>query len=175
MDLGQWIVIGLSVGMLAWIIGGSSLNRQREEKTIRWIYKGLKKYGDPRPVKGGDPRLKRPGIEVLKPSGPFRTIQVNYQLERRENPPLWLFQRIQGKGDELEIRTGLKSGVKGSFKGEDLVGVKEALGAYQKALLEDGVQSEGLNLILRFRLKKIIEKGAEDFFEAVEAAVRGEG
>jgi hypothetical protein len=173
MDLGQWIVIGLSVGMVAWFFGASSYNRQREEKAFRWIYRGLKRHGEPEPLGRAGSRARLPGLEVSTASGPFRKIVVLYRLERRENPPLWIFQHMQGKRDELEVKLVLKQAAKGKNQAEELEKVKSSLGSYRSALLEDGLKSDGRELLIRFNLKGLLGKDAEEFFETLKRKAAG--
>jgi hypothetical protein len=170
MDLGQLIVIGLSVVMVAWFFGMSTYNRQREEKIFRWIYRSLKKYGEPSPVEQAGKRARIPGLEVSKAKGPFQRIQVNFRLERRENPPLWLFQHLQGLRDELEIRLRLKSTLKNRINGESPEVLKETFGSNSGAFIVQGVKSDGRELLLRFSIKKIPGKQDEDFFDKLISA-----
>jgi hypothetical protein len=169
MDLGQWIVIGLSVLMVAWFFGASSFNRRREEETIRWIYRGLKIFGQPEPVGQGS-RARLSGLEVSKARGPFRKIKVIYRLEKRENPPLWIYQHLQGRRDELEVRAVYKS----PGRGQDFPGAidrfKDCLGPFRSALMDIGGKSESKELLLRFNINMLLKKEAEDFFEALKAA-----
>jgi hypothetical protein len=170
-DLGQWIVIGVSVGMLAWYIVASSYNRQREERTLRWIYKGLKPLGEPRRIRGASGKGLLPGFEVVKPSGAFRLIQVSYRMERRENPPLWIFQYFQGQRDELEVRARLKPQYEAGVSDQDrLEKLEESLTHFRAAITEIVLQRRDPNLIVRVRLREILIEEAADFFTALEAA-----
>jgi hypothetical protein len=170
-DLGQWIVIGVSVGMLAWYVVASSYNRQFEERTLRWIYKGLKQIGEPRRLRGAAGKGLLPGFEVVKPSGAFRLIQVTYQIERRENPPLWIFQILQGQRDQLEVRARLKPQYEAGVNERDnLVKLEEALAPFQAAIIETVLKSQDPNLIVRVRLQMILKNEPADFFTALKAA-----
>jgi hypothetical protein len=168
-DLGQWIVIGLSALMAVWFFGASSYNRRREEDIFRWIYRGLKVFGQPEPLGQGS-RARLSGLEVSKASDPFRSIKVMYRLERRENPPLWIFEHLQGRRDELEVRAVYKSAGKGQAVENSFDRIKDCLGPFRSALIENGGKREGKELLLRFNLSGLLEKDADNFFEALKAA-----
>jgi hypothetical protein len=170
MDLGQWIVIGLSVLMVAWFFGIGAYLRQREANIFRWIYRGLKKIGEPGPVETAGRRERLPGLEVSKLSGPFRRIQVNFKLERKENPPLWIFQRLQGNREEVIVRAVFKKVVRENLTEEDRQQIQDALGTYSGALQERGVHNDSREVLLKFKIDDLLEKEAEDFFTTLSNA-----
>lgn len=109
MDLGQWIVIGLSILMGVWFGVGSYYNRRRGIATYRWIQGGLKRLGKISEAAwigsaGSGARLVVGSAEV-----PFRRIEVVFLLESREILPLWLFNRVRNKQDEMILKAGLRS------------------------------------------------------------------
>ncbi|MGQ9832906.1 MAG: hypothetical protein ACUVRJ_03760 [Candidatus Villigracilaceae bacterium] len=101
LNLGQWIVIGISAFMILGYIRGYYDNRRRAEQVLTWLHKGLEVLG---PVAAGE---KLPGmttggrLEVKHAVAPLRRAEAVYLLAPRENLFFWLFHRLQGKGDEL--------------------------------------------------------------------------
>ena len=109
MDLGQWIVIGLSVVMGVWFAVGSFYNRRRGIGTYRWIQSGLKRLGKISEAAWIGSSGSGARLTVGKAEAPFRRIEVVFLLESREILPLWLFNRVRNKQDEMIIKAGLRS------------------------------------------------------------------
>ena len=101
MDLGQWIVIGLSVVMGVWFAVGSFYNRRRGIGTYRWIQSGLKRLGKISEAAWIGSSGSGARLTVGKAEAPFRRIEVVFLLESREILPLWLFNRVRNKQDEM--------------------------------------------------------------------------
>lgn len=101
LNLGQWVVIGISALLIAGYIFGYYYNRQRAEQVLIWLRAGLESLG---PVSAGG---KLPGmasggrLEVKHAIGRLRRAEAVYLLAPRENLFFWLFYRLQGKDDEL--------------------------------------------------------------------------
>jgi hypothetical protein len=101
LNLGQWVVIGISVTLILAYIRGFYYNRQRAGQILAWLEEGLKTLG---PVSSGD---KLPGmasggrLEVKRAAPPLKRAETMYILAPRENPLFWLFYIIQGRHDEL--------------------------------------------------------------------------
>jgi hypothetical protein len=101
LNLGQWVVIGISAILILGYIRGYYYNRQRAVQVLTWLHEGLKTFG---PVSAGE---KLPGmatggrLEVKRAATPFRRVEAVYLLAPRENPFFWLFYLLQGKRDEL--------------------------------------------------------------------------
>jgi hypothetical protein len=108
MEIGEWIVIGLSVTLMAWfIIGTAYNNRITEQETLR--YRGLlKPYG----VFGATRRLDPSSVSfsLLEPaeSSPLARLEVTISLARRENLPLFLVQSLRGRRDQLILKAAQK-------------------------------------------------------------------
>lgn len=103
LNTGQWVVVILAgVLILGYILGYYS-NRQRAEKIIAWLRKGLSTLGS---VSVGE---KIPGMatggrfEVNQASAPFKRVEAVYLLAPRDNLLFLAFHLLQGKGDELII------------------------------------------------------------------------
>lgn len=109
MEIGQWIVIGLSAAMLVWYLSGHVYNRRKGEKTLQWLNAGLQQFGKTEIPRLAAPVASRGYVNVPKASSPFRKLEAFYILETRENLPLWLFQLKSGKRDEIILRASLKT------------------------------------------------------------------
>ncbi|MBN1148686.1 MAG: hypothetical protein JXA78_15610 [Anaerolineales bacterium] len=112
LDLGQWIVIGLSAFLLAWYFALGSSSRRRGISAYRWLRTGLETLGQV-----SDPQwIGSPGsgarVSVAKAAKPFRNVEAIYLLEPREFLPYWLFSRLQGRRDQVIIKAALRSAPK---------------------------------------------------------------
>jgi hypothetical protein len=108
-NAGQIIVLGLCLLLAVWFLLGIWYNRRRAREIVRWLEGG-------REVLGG--RVGKVWIGVTgsglrvpidNPSPPFRRLDLIVRLESRENLPLWLFERAQGKRDQLTFLAWLRS------------------------------------------------------------------
>ncbi|HZD55254.1 MAG TPA: hypothetical protein VE136_00915 [Anaerolineales bacterium] len=109
MDLGQWIVIGLSILMGAWFGVGSYYNRKRGIATYHWIQGGLKRLGKISEAAWIGSASSGARLVVGNAEAPFRRIEVVFLLESREILPLWLLNRVRNKQDEMILKAGLRS------------------------------------------------------------------
>jgi hypothetical protein len=107
MDIGQWTVVGLSALFLAWFLAGTATNRRRGDQVLRWVHGGIKPLGrmsEARRIRGSAVQLTIKDAAV-----PFRQVDLIVALEPRENPPLWLYNHMLGKRDELDIQAKLRT------------------------------------------------------------------
>lgn len=109
MDLGQWIVIGLSVLMGIWFGVGSFYNRRRGVATFHWLRDGLSSQGKVSEAAWIGSSGSGARLVVGKANTPFRRIELIFLLESREILPLWLFNRIRQKFDEMILKSDLRS------------------------------------------------------------------
>ncbi len=109
MDAGQIIVISLSLVLALWLVGGIWYNRRRRQRIWRWLEAGLDVFGG---------RVNTVWIgstgtglhtTIENPVAPFRRIELIVRLESRENLPLWVFERVQGRRDQLALRAWIRS------------------------------------------------------------------
>lgn len=108
MDLGQTIVIVLSIFMGVWYLIGSIFNRRRGVDTFRWLRDGLQKYGKVSEAKWIGSSASGARMVIDKPEAPFRRIETIFLLNSREIMPLWLFNLVRGKSDELVLKANLR-------------------------------------------------------------------
>jgi hypothetical protein len=109
MNIGQIIVIGLSLTLVLWFLGGTWYNRRRANQIWRWLEPGLEVLGG----RVGKVWIGASGaglrVAVDNPAAPLRRLECIVALESRENLPLWLFERSRGKRDQLTLRAQLRS------------------------------------------------------------------
>jgi len=107
MDAGQWVIVGLCVVLGFWFLVGYLFNRQKVRTISGAVEAALKKYGRVSAIR----RLGNSGVQFIveKAETPFRQIELVFLLEARENPFLWLTERIRGRRDELVLRANLRT------------------------------------------------------------------
>lgn len=109
MNIGQWIVIGLSVIMGVWFGVGSFYNRRRGIATYRWLQEGIKGFGKISDAAWIGSSGSGARMVVGQADAPFRRIEVVFLLESREIMPLWIFNRLRDKQDEVILKAGLRT------------------------------------------------------------------
>lgn len=106
---GEWIVIGLSLLIGLFFVLGNWFNNQRADNAMRWLRQGLSDYGALKSSRFNAPTSKGIAFQIVpSASCPYQHIQGILILERRENLPLWIFQRIRGKRDVLQVTADLQ-------------------------------------------------------------------
>lgn len=109
LDLGQWVVISLSVFLFIWYFTASSLNRRRGIATYRWLYRSLETVGKVSIAEWIGSSNMGARLSVKKAARPFRHVEARYLLEPREFLPYWLYSRLKGKRDEVIIQVTLRT------------------------------------------------------------------
>jgi hypothetical protein len=109
MDLGQQIVILLSVFLVIWYLVFSILNRRRGIGMYHWLREGLEKLG--KISEAGWIGSSGSGARLIvgKSQAPFKRIEVVFLLQTREVLPLWIFNILRGKHDALILKAALKN------------------------------------------------------------------
>lgn len=127
MDIGQWTVIVLSALFVAWFFNGTAKNRKLGDQVLRWVQGGTSQLGrvsEARRIRGSAVQFS-----MKDAAAPFRKLDLTVTLESRENPPLWLYDRLKGKRDELVIQGTLRNAPQQEF---EITRVKTDLGAAQE-------------------------------------------
>ncbi len=109
MNLGQYIVIGLSILLGLWYVVGSSTNRKRGLETFRWLRDGLETIGKVTEARWIGSSGSGARLTVGKANRPFQRIEVVFLLDSRELLPLWLVNLLRGKQDEMILKANLRS------------------------------------------------------------------
>jgi hypothetical protein len=107
-DTGQWIAIGLSVLFGVWYVVGAIINRRRGVATFHWLRAGLERLGKISEAKWIGSSGSGARLVISSAQKPFRRIEVIFLLESREIMPIWLFNRLRNKQDEMILKANLK-------------------------------------------------------------------
>ncbi len=116
MDLGQWIVILLSVLMLGWYVIMSTYNRHLGVRAYRWLRLGLEARGEIVHARWlgtsstGAKLVWQPFSSQAQSADEehheaVKELHVSYFIENREILPLWLFYHLRGQRDVLIVQT----------------------------------------------------------------------
>lgn len=108
MNPGQTIVIVLSIFMGVWYVIGSIFNRRRGIDTYRWLRDSLQKYGKISEAKWIGSSASGARMAIDKPGAPFRRVEAIFLLNSREILPLWLFNLVRAKSDEMILKADLR-------------------------------------------------------------------
>jgi hypothetical protein len=112
MDLGQWIMIGLSAVLAIWFAIGFIYNRRRGESVSRWMIAGMKSLGEISEIAWIGSSASGARLVVKEAKSPFRLVEAVFLLESREILPIWILNRIRGKTDEVIIKADLRTAPK---------------------------------------------------------------
>lgn len=108
MDLGQQIVIYISVFLVLWYFIFSMINRRRGLGMYHWLRAGLEQLGEVSQAAWIGSSGSGARLVLEKPEKPFQRIEAIYLLESREILPLWIFNRLRGRRDELILKAALR-------------------------------------------------------------------
>lgn len=108
LNTGQWFVIGLSIFLLVWYVIAGYLNRQRGIRIYRWLRDGLESTGQLAEVHWIGSSGSGAQIKVTQVKEPFQFIEATILLETREVLPLWIFNMLRNKRDELILKASLR-------------------------------------------------------------------
>lgn len=108
MDLGQWIAIWVSIFFGLWFVVASVYNRRRGVATFRWLRAGMEKLGKITEAKWIGSSGSGARLVLGNPGKPFKRVEVVFLLESREIMPLWLFNRMRNKQDEMILKADLR-------------------------------------------------------------------
>jgi hypothetical protein len=124
-DIGQLAII-LICGILGvWYVGASIYNRRRGLTLARWLQAGLRSLGgktDYKWIGSAGSGLRGSATGLAKP---LKRLDAVLLLETRELLPLWLFQRMTGRRDQLILRCALSRGVQARLDAASRVGAPE--------------------------------------------------
>jgi hypothetical protein len=89
-------------GWVAWLFGGTLLNRRRAAALSRWAYRQAEPYGAKLQVRWTT--LAAFELTAAEAKAPFRRLSLTGLLESREMPFVWLWNRLRGRRDLLVVR-----------------------------------------------------------------------
>jgi hypothetical protein len=107
-ETGQMVIIVISVLMGVWYVVGASINRKRGVATYQWLQAELEQIGKITEAKWIGSSGSGARLLIGSASKPFRRVEVIFLLESREIMPLWIFNRIRGKQDEMVLKANLR-------------------------------------------------------------------
>lgn len=108
LNLGQWIIIGLSAFLFVWFFIASAANRKQGIAIYRWLRRALGAYGDVSQAEWIGASNMGARLLVDKAASPLRRARARYLLEPREFLPYWLASRLRGKRDRVVIQLDLR-------------------------------------------------------------------
>jgi len=109
MNLGQYIIIGISIFLGLWYIVGSAINRKRGIATYHWLREKLGTAGEITEAKWIGSSGSGARLTVGKANRPFQRVEVVFLLDSREIMPLYLFNLLRNKHDEMILKANLRS------------------------------------------------------------------
>ncbi len=113
MDFGQQIIIAAGVFLAGWYGVFFVLNRRRGIATYYWLREGVEaKIGEITNAGWIGSSASGAHFEVGKAEVPFKQLEILFLLESREILPLWIFNRLRGKRDELILKASLRASPK---------------------------------------------------------------
>ncbi len=174
MDLGQWIVIGLSALMGLWFGVGTFYNRRRGIATYRWLQSGLQTLGKISEASWIGSSASGARLVVGNADSPFRRIEVIFLLESREILPLWLFNRLRNKQDEMILKATLRKVPTQEielFRQGDRQ-ARTLLAQSGKRYLEPEPLKEGFQMIRKIRGDSSLVDGLSAFLDEYPQAIR---
>lgn len=116
LDIGQWIVIGLSAFLFVWYMLAGAANRKQGIAIFRWLRTGLSELGEVSSAEWIGASNMGARLAVKKAIKPFRRVEARYLLEPREFLPYWLINRLRGKRDEVSVRLTLRTAFQGKLE-----------------------------------------------------------
>jgi len=84
--------------------------------TFSWLRSGLERLGKLSEARWIGSSGSGARLVVSQPSSPFKRIEVVFLLESREILPLWIFNHLRGKRDEMIIKANLRSAPSQEFE-----------------------------------------------------------
>jgi hypothetical protein len=106
MNLNQIFIILLAIILIWWPIGGV-INRRRAQHWLDWLQVGVKELGTTSSVQWLRPFHSVGQLTVKDPLTPFRSFDVLFTLESRENLITWGFRHLRGRRDDLIVQADL--------------------------------------------------------------------
>lgn len=147
MDTGQQIVIILSIFLAAWYFVFAVINRRRGLGVYAWMRTGLKQLGEISQAAWIGSSGSGARLVLENPEKPFQRIEAIYLLESREILPLWIFNRLRGKRDQMILKATLRgapaaeieAGTAGEREFESAL-TRDLKNPYSRAAVEGGLE-----------------------------------
>lgn len=108
MEIGQQIVIILSILLLVWYFVFSIYNRRHGIATYRWLREGLEYLGEISEESWIGSSSSGAQLIVGEANVPFKRFGIMFMLQPREILPKWLLYLFRGKQDEIVVKATLR-------------------------------------------------------------------
>jgi hypothetical protein len=105
----EQILVGLGVILALWYLLASIYNRRRGLAAYRWLRDGLTVLSQKYEGKWLGSAAAGGHLTIAQASSPFRRVEVIFLLESRELLPLWLFDLLRGKRDQIIFKATLRA------------------------------------------------------------------
>ncbi len=104
----EQILVTVGLVLAAWYLLALMYNRRRGHAAYRWLIAGLDALGQNHESKWLGSAASGLQLVVAPAAQPFRRAEVIYLLESRELLPLWLFDLLRNKRDQLIFKALLR-------------------------------------------------------------------
>lgn len=150
MNLGEWIIVGLSAFFLVWYIALNIFNRRRGIATYQWLRRGLIDVGEITDAQWLGSSSTGGRFVIARAKKPFRRLEAMYLLETREILPYWVISHLRGRRDEIIIKASLRTAPKivleiSRTDNRHITGISSQ---------EQGQAEEGIRLVDGFTISK---------------------
>jgi len=152
-DIGQLAIILICIILGIWFVVASIYNRRRGLLLAGWLQAGLRSLGgkaDYKWIGSAGSGLRASATDLAKP---LKRLDAALLLETRELLPLWLFQRVTGRRDQLILRCALRHSVEARLDAAPRVSAPEGWSAAQLTsglqLTTSGAAADQLTAALR--------------------------
>ena len=109
MNTGQIIAIGLSIVLGVWFVVAGVFNRRHGMRVYRWLQQGLSTWGKVGEARWIGSSGSGARLTIFQGQRPFGRVEALFLLESREIAPLWAFNRLRGKRDEMIVKANLRA------------------------------------------------------------------
>jgi hypothetical protein len=103
MALNQIIIIICIAVVVWWPIGGF-INRRRGQAWLDWLQTGVKELGATSTNRWLRSFQSVGQLTVRELRAPFRSLNILFTLENRDNIVMWIFRHLRGRRDEMIIQ-----------------------------------------------------------------------
>ncbi len=104
----EQLLVTIGLVLAAWYLLALIYNRRRGHAAYRWLAGGLDVLGQSHESKWLGSAASGAQLIVTRAVQPFRRVEVVYLLESRELLPLWLFDLLRNKRDQLIFKALLR-------------------------------------------------------------------
>jgi len=105
----ETVLVGLGILLVLWYLFASIFNRRRGLAIFHWLRSDLDQLGGEVASRWIGSSGSGARIQVHKANPPFRDLEIVYLLASRELLPLFLFDLLRGKRDQLIVKARLRT------------------------------------------------------------------